>query len=58
MPKLYPHDQNNVDEFINSNVNDVDRKPFRPLLLLGIIFVVLGLLTLASYLVALSHGIV
>lgn len=58
MPELYPDDQKKVDEYLESNVNSVKREPFRPMLLLGIIFVVLGLLTLVSYLVALSHGIV
>lgn len=58
MPELYPEDQKKVDEFLRSNVNDVERRPFKPLRLLAIIFGVLGLLTLVSYLVALSHGVV
>lgn len=58
MPELYPEDQKKVDEFLRSNVNDVERQPFRPLRLLAIIFGILGLLTLVSYLVALSHGVV
>lgn len=58
MPELYPEDQKKVDEFLRSNVNDVERKPFRPLRLLAIIFGILGLLTFVSYLVALSHGVV
>lgn len=58
MPELYPEDQAKVDQYLKSNVNDVERKPFRPMLLLAIIFLVLGGLTLASYLIALSHGVV
>lgn len=58
MPDLYPEDQAKVDQYLMSNVNDVERKPFRPLLLLGIIFLVLGGLTLVSYLIARSHGVV
>lgn len=58
MPELYPEDQKKVDEYLRSNVNDVERKPFRPLRLLAIIFGVLALLTFVSYLVALSHGVV
>lgn len=58
MPELYPEDQKKVDEFLRSNVNDVERKPFKPLRLLAIIFAVLVLLTFISYLVARSHGLV
>ena len=58
MPKLYPEDQQKVDQFLRSNVNSSERKPFKPLLLLLIIFGVLGVLTLISYVVALRHGIV
>ena len=58
MPELYPEDQKKVDEFLHSNVNDVERKPFKPLRLLAIIFAVLGLLTFVSYLIALSQGVV
>ncbi len=58
MSELYPEDQKNVDEYLQNNVNSVKREPFRPWLLLGIIFGVLILLTVISYVVALSHGIV
>jgi len=58
MPELSPEDQKKVDAFISSNVNDIERAPFRPLRLLAIIFGVLVLLTVVSYLVARSHGIV
>lgn len=58
MPQLFPDDQKRVDEFISSNVNDIERKPFRPWLLLLIIVGVLGALTVVSFVVALSHGVV
>ena len=58
MPKLYDEDQKKVDDFIKSNVNDVERQPFKLTRLLMIIFLVLGLLTGVSYLVAMSHGYV
>jgi len=58
MPDLYPEDQEKVDDFIASNVNSTEREPFKPFKLLAIIVAVLGALTLISYLVALSHGLV
>lgn len=58
MPELYPEDQRKVDEFISSNVNDVERKPFKPLKLLAIIVAVLGVVTLVSYVVAVTHGVI
>lgn len=58
MPELYPEDQKKVDEFLKSDVNSIPREPFKPWLLLLIIFIVLGLLTLVSFLVADSHGVI
>ncbi len=58
MPELYPEDQKKVDEFLHADVNAVPRSEFRPWLLLLIIFSVLGLLTLVSFLVADSHGVI
>ncbi len=58
MPDLYPDDQKKVDEYISSNVNSVERKPFNPWLLLLVIFTILGALTLVSYLVAKTHEVV
>lgn len=58
MPELYPDDQKKVDEYIQSNVNATERSDFKPFRLLAIIFVVLGLLTLVSFLVAMDQGLV
>jgi Protein of unknown function (DUF3094). len=58
MPELYPEDQQKVDEFLESNVNVVERKAFKPLKLLAIIFVALGLITWLSYWVAINHGVI
>ncbi len=58
MPELYPEDQKKVDDYLNSEANLVPRQPFRLWVLLGIIFVVLGLLTVASFLIADSHGVI
>lgn len=58
MPELYPEDQKKVDQFISSNVNSVERATFKPWRLLVVIFVILGILTLVSYLIAVDQGIV
>ena len=49
--RLYPQDQQKVDEFVNRGVNSVERKPFRPIrLLLLLIVVVVGLSILSQFL--------
>lgn len=58
MPELYPDDQKKVNAFLSSNVNSVERKRFKPLLLLLVVFLVLGLLTVVSYLIAAGEGVV
>ncbi len=58
MPELYPEDQKKVDDYLNSEANLVPRRPFRVWMLLGIIFAVLALLTLVSFLIADSHGVI
>lgn len=56
--KISPEDQQRVNSVIHSGVNDVERKPFRPWLLLGIILLVLSLLSGLSYFIAWSQGVV
>ncbi|AYF46784.1 DUF3094 family protein [Pseudomonas sp. O64] len=52
--RLNPDDQQHVEEYLQLSQNQVERKPFRPWLLLGVVLVVvigLGLLSrLLSYL--------
>ncbi|RMP60156.1 DUF3094 family protein [Pseudomonas kitaguniensis] len=52
--RLKPDDQQRVEEYLQRSRNQVERKPFRPWLLLGVVLVVvigLGLLSrLLSYL--------
>jgi len=57
MPELFPQDQQKVDEFLHSNVNDVERKPFRPFFLLMIIAAVLAVMTVLAFWVATSHQV-
>ncbi len=52
--RLNPDDQQHVEEYLQLSQNQVERKPFRPWMLLGVVLVVvigLGLLSrLLSYL--------
>ena len=52
--RLNPDDQKHVEEYLQLPQNQVERRPFRPLLLLGVVVIVvigLGLLSrLLSYL--------
>lgn len=54
---LYPEDQKKVDEFITRGVNSVDRKPFRPVLLMFMLFVVVTTLSVISLFLARSAGV-
>lgn len=58
MPELYPDDQEKVDRYISTNFNSVERKPFRPLVLLGVIIVSLVIITLLGWLISLDQGVV
>lgn len=58
MPKLYPEDQERVDRYLSASIHQVNRKPFRPLLLLAIIIASMGVLTAIAWLLARSHGVV
>ena len=57
-PKLSPEDQAKVDEFIHSGYNDTERKPFRPIRLLLILWCVVSLLGLVAWLYARKLGLV
>ena len=57
MPTLYPDDQRKVDEVLNSNVNRVERAPFKPLVLLGALFAVLVVFTGLAFAIAARHGV-
>jgi len=56
--KLSAEDQARVDSVITRGVNSIERRPFRGWLLLGVILVVLTALSLVSYFIAWSHGVV
>ncbi len=56
--QLSSEDQARVDHYLNQSTHQIDRKPFRPWLLLGAIVVVLTLLSLLSYAIAWWHRVV
>ena len=57
-PTLTAEDQARVDSYLQGAIHTVDRQPFRPWLLLGIIVAVLTVLSLLSYGIAWWHGVV
>lgn len=57
-PQLSAEDQARVDDFIRSGYNDVERKPFRPMMLLLFLFIVVSALGGLAYLIALLEGVV
>ena len=56
--QLTPEDQEKVDRYLESPTHQVERKPFRPWLLLGVIVCVMIALSLFSYGIAWQHGVV
>jgi hypothetical protein len=56
-PRLSPEDQARVDDYLSSGINSVERKPFRPLLLLILLVVVVSGLSLLSLYLAESAGV-
>ena len=56
--ELTPEDQAKVDHYLSSPIHQVERKPFRPWLLLGVILCVMTVLSVFSYGIAWWHGVV
>ena len=56
--KLSQEDQARVEAYLSRPNHQVERKPFRPWLLLAIILGVMTGLSLLSYLLAYLHGVV
>ena len=55
--RLYPEDQAKVDTFLKSGVNSVERKPFRPIIMILLLIVVVTGFSLLSQGIALWAGI-
>ncbi|MCO1334695.1 DUF3094 domain-containing protein [Microbulbifer sp. OS29] len=56
--KLTDEDQAKVDRYLQSGINSVERKPFRPWVLLFGLIALLTLLSLLSLYIAQSKGVV
>lgn len=57
-PQLSEDDQARVDRYLSRANHQIERKPFRPWLLLGMTVGVLTFLSLFSYAIAWWHGVV
>lgn len=55
--RLYPEDQAKVDTFLKSGVNSVERKPFRPIIMILLLIAVVTGFSLLSQGIALWAGI-
>lgn len=55
--RLHPEDQARVDTFIKSGVNSVERKPFRPIVMILLLIAVVSGFSLLSQGIALWAGI-
>lgn len=56
--EMYPEDLERVRQVTSSGVNSVERKPFQPLKLLLVVWIVVTLLGGVSYLLAQIEGFV
>ena len=57
-PQLTPQDMQRVERYLKTGANATERKPFRPWVLLGSIWLVLLVFAGVSYLIALYHGVI
>ncbi len=55
--RLHAEDQARVDAFLKTGVNSVDRKPFRPMLMIVLLIVVVTGFSLLSQGIALWAGV-
>ncbi|MGH1470831.1 MAG: DUF3094 family protein [Cellvibrionaceae bacterium] len=56
--KLYPEDQEKVDAYNKRGYNDIERRPFRPFLLLFILFLIVSGLGLISLAIGKWYGVI
>lgn len=57
-PRLYPEDQAKVDAYNKRGYNDIERRPFRPLLLLFFLFLIVSSLGLISLAIGKWYGVI
>lgn len=58
MPELYPEDQAKVDKVLQRGIYQVERRPFRPWLLVAALAGSLVLVSIIGYLIALAYDFV
>lgn len=56
--QLGPEDQARVEKYLNRPIHQVERKPFRPWLLMGVIVAFMTAMSLFSYFLAYINGVV
>lgn len=56
--KLSAEDQARVDAYNKSGYNDVERRPFRPLLLLFVLFLIVSALGFFAYFLGKVEGVI
>lgn len=56
--KLSEEDQTRIEKYLSHSIHQVERKPFRPWLLLLVVILVMTGLSLFSYVIAYLHGVV
>jgi len=57
-PKLSEEDLARVQEYLNSPIHQVERQPFRPLRLLGVLWLVVTLISGVAWVSARMMGVV
>ncbi|WP_372764003.1 DUF3094 family protein [Litorivivens sp.] len=55
--KLYPEDQQRVDEYLKSGYNDTPRKPFKPLRMIFMLITVVTGFSILSIFLARTAGV-
>jgi quinol-cytochrome oxidoreductase complex cytochrome b subunit len=55
---LNTEDQARVDAYLNSPNHQIERKPFRPWLMMGGVVLVMIFLSIFSYILAYFHGVI
>jgi quinol-cytochrome oxidoreductase complex cytochrome b subunit len=55
---LNSKDQARVDAYLSRPNHQIERKPFRPWLLMGVVVLVMIFLSIFSYILAYIHGVI
>lgn len=55
---LNSEDQARVDAYLSRPNHQIERKPFRPWLMMGVVVLVMVFLSIFSYILAYIHGVI